>query len=131
MSLKKTRIFGAAIVASAIMGGTAFFATQEASATAISLPRPAVVNSDVQQVAWVYIPSKHGQRLRHKHGRYHYFYHGYWYASPFWLQLGPITLGLAPRPWTPAWYSYCEHKYAHFDHKRGKYRRGGVWYSCR
>jgi hypothetical protein len=27
---------------------------------------------------------RHGERMRHREGRFHYFHEGYWYATPWW-----------------------------------------------
>ena len=129
MTVKKLHT-GAAALAAVILGA-AVFSGGPVSATAITVPKPIATNSDVQTVSWKYIPSRHGKRFHHKTAKYHFYYGGYWYASPFWLQLGPVTLGLAPRPWTHAWFTYCERKYGHFDRHSGKYRRGGKWIVCR
>ena len=59
---------------------------------------------------------------------------GYYYATPWWQVGVPLAPGLVvgvPTPWTPAWFSYCERKYGHFDRKSGRYYRGGRWVECR
>lgn len=32
----------------------------------------------------VYDRDRHGERMRHREGRYRYFHEGYWYATPWW-----------------------------------------------
>jgi hypothetical protein len=81
-------------------------------------------------------PRRDGDRRRDRGGKYRYFHEGYYYATPWW-QVGvgvPLAPGLVvgiPTPWTPAWFSYCERKYGHFDRKTGRYYHGGRWVECR
>lgn len=131
MNVRTPNVLRAAAIASALMFG-ATIAAEQAGAVPVSfsLPRPQAVSANFQQVAWIYVPARHGLRFRHRRAGFPYLYGGYYYASPFWLQAGPVAVGVAPRPWTSAWFGYCAHKYGHFDRRTGKFRRGGKWFAC-
>jgi hypothetical protein len=74
---------------------------------------------------------RHGDRRRHREGRYRHFYGGYYYATPWWqVGIPGVVVGI-PTPWTPAWFTYCERKYGRFDRRTGRYYRGGRWVECR
>ena len=47
----------------------------------------------------------------------------YYYSAPPRPYYGPTSYSsYAPAPWTPAWYSYCSHKYRSFDPRSGTFQ---------
>jgi hypothetical protein len=67
----KTTVMAAVV---AIAAGAAFITPSEAAPTYGK--GPTVHRPLVHHVVY--------PRFRHRHGRYVYFYHGYWYAKPWW-----------------------------------------------
>src|SRR5436190_5616873 len=93
------------IVAAALSAGAL---TLPASATTVSgSPVPMVNKSPasnlqlvaqrrVQRRVWVYNRRAHGPRFAYRHGRYRYYYGGWWYPRPWW-GVGP-GVGIAVVP---------------------------------
>jgi hypothetical protein len=129
-----------ALIAGTILGlGAISGLGVSASAATIGSANPAISNMNdsdgvvtkVQERKWD--RRRHGDRRRHREGRYRYLYGGYYYATPWWqvgVGIPGVVVGI-PTPWTPAWFTYCERKYGHFDRRTGRYYRGGRWVDCR
>ncbi|CAN5142064.1 hypothetical protein BH10PSE7_BH10PSE7_39370 [soil metagenome] len=103
-----------AALALGTMGLMSAGSASAASAINPGSPLPVLADyqsSNIQQVAtnrqkrlWKYNQRRHGNRFRHRNGRFNHFYGGYYYERPWW-NLGngvSITLGApgfyAPRP---------------------------------
>jgi hypothetical protein len=46
----------------------------------------------------------------------------YYYAPPPVSYVPAPAYAYGPAPWTPAWYSYCSHKYRSFDPRSGTFQ---------
>jgi hypothetical protein len=132
----RTALFAASVLGLSAMSGLSL----SASAATMNTANPAIsaANSGDAAVTKVdmrrWDPQRDGDRRRMRGGKYRYFHGGYYYATPWWQVGVPLAPGLVvgvPTPWTPAWFSYCERKYGHFDRKTGRYYRGGRWEECR
>jgi hypothetical protein len=75
------------------------------------LPLTVSEDAGVQNVAWVYVPRRHGPRYRYRRPGYAYHYGGWWYPRPYW-RAGPMWYG--PR------YRFRRPGYAYYY--------GGWWY---
>jgi hypothetical protein len=137
MILRTALLAGTVLGLGAIAGlaGTASAATMNSANRMITGINAS--DSAVTKIAMrAYDPRRDGERRRYRGGQFRYFHEGYYYATPWW-QVGvgvPLAPGLVvgvPTPWTPAWFSYCERKYGHFDRKTGRYYHGGRWVDCR
>jgi hypothetical protein len=81
---------------------------------------------------WSYERKRHGDRYRHSNNNFRFYYGGWYYNSPFWLNYGygpSITVYLSP--WTPEWYDWCSRRYRSFDPRTGLYFTGSRYVMCR
>jgi hypothetical protein len=95
------RVFLAAAV---LLGGLA--AALPASATLVSgsvlplaqssSPQVVLARDKHQRKVWVYNRHRHGPRFAYRHGRYRYFYNGFYYANPWWTYGPGVTIGVGP-----------------------------------
>jgi hypothetical protein len=132
----RTALFAATVLGLGAMSGLSV----SASAATMNSANPAISGANSGDAAVTKVdmrrwdPRRDGDRQRMRGGKYRYFHGGYYYATPWWQVGVPLAPGLVvgvPTPWTPAWFSYCERKYGHFDRKSGRYYRGGRWVECR
>jgi hypothetical protein len=96
-------IVRAFLAAATLMGGLA--AILPASATPLSgsaLPlaqsssSQIVLARDKHRKVWVYNRHRYGPRFTYRHGRYRYFYNGYYYANPWWTYGPGVAIGVGP-----------------------------------
>ena len=93
------------ILAGALSAGAL---TLSASATTVSGSPVPIVNkpsaSNLQLVAqrrvqrrvWVYNRRAHGPRFAYRHGRYRYYYGGWWYPRPWWAVAPGVGIAVVP-----------------------------------
>jgi hypothetical protein len=93
-----------ALGAGVLLGGLA--AALPASATPLSsgaLPvletqsgSVVLVRNDHRRKVIIYNRRVHGPRFAHRHGRYRYFYGGYYYANPWWTYGPGVAINVGP-----------------------------------
>ncbi|MBL8894521.1 MAG: hypothetical protein JNJ53_07965 [Rhizobiales bacterium] len=116
--LRKTVV---AVVVAAVAGIAGVeYASAPASAAVPYAPLPSQLvtgDSNVQNVAWVYVKGKHGNRYMYKRPGYGFYYGGWWYAKPWW-KVGPTWV------YVPTKHGY-RYKYARPGYG---YKYGGWYY---
>jgi hypothetical protein len=85
------------IALAAIGAGLIGFSAAEAQAFTVqkpavetAAPSSLLVNADHRE----WRRNRHGDRLRHRQGRYRHYHGGYWYANPWWV-LPMVGAGIA------------------------------------